>query len=220
MELIILTQAPLFISLEGVDGAGKTTQIILLKAYLEQQNIPHVMTREPGGTEQGRKLRTLLLEGDAHTWDGMSEALLFTADRHEHVRTLIRPALAKGKWVVTDRFADSTTVFQGSGRGINRDDLLRLHNLAVGDTWPDITLILDIDPKEGLKRKNSEKGLIEDRFESLGLNFQEKVRAGFHRIAKENPNRCHIINASGTAQKVHQRIINKIEFCQRLKEVS
>ena len=199
---------PQFITFEGGEGVGKSTQISLFKQALEAQNVKVYQTREPGGCPQAEILRSLLVEGDDSRWDGLSEALLYSAARHEHMRTTVRPALEKGQWVISDRFVDSTTVYQGEGRGIERGELLNLHNLAIGKTWPNLTFILDIDVEEGLKRTQTRTGSAhENRFENLDVSFHKRVRNGFLKIARENPQRCHIINASGTESEVHKRIM-------------
>ena len=205
-----MNSKPLFISLEGGDGTGKTTQLKLLSSYIQILGHKTLLTREPGGCDTANQLRSMLLEGDGAKWDGISEALLFSAARNEHLRQVVRPALSEGSWVITDRFADSTTVFQGDGRGMPREQLLQLHNWVVKDTWPDLTLILDLPYEAGLARKEQQaaEGLKETRMESLGAEFHEKVRQGFLQIAEENPQRCKVIDASGTVEEIHTRIID------------
>jgi len=208
---------PLFLTFEGGEGTGKTTQIQKIVELFTNEGIPFIYTREPGGCESADNLRKLLLEGDDDKWDGVSEALLYTAARNEHLRKVVRPAIAAGKWVVCDRFADSTTVYQGDGRGIDREDLLFLHNLVVKNSWPDITVILDIDIETGLQRSADTKGNLfqedttaEQRFENLDVSFHKKVREGFLRIAKENPQRCKVVDADGSVDEVHKRILEVI----------
>lgn len=205
----LLNSKPLFISVEGGDGVGKTTQLGMLEDFLKSSGLDFVMTEEPGGTPEGDTLRRMIVEGDDDKWDGISEAFLYSTSRHEHVRKLIRPSIEAGKWVVCSRFADSTTVYQGHGRGISREDLLKLHDLAVGDTWPNLTIILDADPENGLNRIRSERA--SDRLERAGSEFHRRVREGFLQIAQENPNRCRVIDAIGTPEEVHQRILATIE---------
>lgn len=205
-----------FISIEGGDGAGKGTQIFLLKKWLENKNIPHIFTREPGGCKSAEVLRKLVVEGEDDDWDGLSELFLYSTARHEHLRKTIRPALSAGKWVISDRFADSTTVYQGEARGVKRENVLAIHNLAVGETWPDLTIILDIDPKLGIARSKSNvhaSGVLnqETRFENLDISFHEKVREGFLTVAAENPNRCKVVDASQAPEKVHSAIISLLE---------
>lgn len=209
-------QKPLFISVEGGDGAGKGTQIKMLTDWLNTQFIQFIITREPGGCETAELLRSLVVEGEDDKWDGLSEALLYSTARNEHLRKTIRPALAKGTWVICDRFADSTTVYQGEGRGIERTALLQLHNLVVAETWPDLTLILDVDPEIGIARSKAnvhEGGEVnkETRFESLDMSFHQRVRAGFLKVAAENTDRCKVIDAEGQPADVHARIIKTIQ---------
>lgn len=207
---------PLFISVEGGDGVGKGTQLKLLTNWLESQGVEFILTREPGGCKSAEILRKLVVEGEDDDWDGVSEALLYSAARREHLRKTVKPALAEGKWVVSDRFADSTTVYQGEGRGIARDDLLALHNLVVGDNWPDLTIILDLDPEVGIARSKAnvhENGEVnqETRFENLAIDFHKRVREGFVKIAKENPQRCKLVNAHDTPENVHKSVIAHVE---------
>lgn len=203
---------PLFISFEGVDGAGKTTQIKKFCDYLTAQNINFIQTREPGGTPFGQALRKILLEGDGDKMDALTELLLFSADRHEHIRTKIAPALAGGTWVVTDRFADSTRVFQSAARGLPIETVNNVTHLAVGDVWPELTFILDMPYEAALARKGvqAEEGLTETRFENEGAAFHQKIRQGFLDLAAQSPNRCKIIDANATPDEVHARIIQTL----------
>lgn len=214
---ILQASKPLFISVEGGEGVGKSTQLKMLTDFLHHTGVDYVRTREPGGCESAEELRSLLVTGHHERWDGMSEALLYTAARNEHLRHIIRPTLASGQWVISDRFADSTTVYQGHGRGIQRSELIQLHNLVVGDSWPDITIILDADVEKSLERTATRQGNIfnentsdETRFESLDVSFHQRVRAGFLQIAEENPERCRVIDAIGTPEEVHARILEVI----------
>jgi dTMP kinase len=201
------TDSPLFISFEGGEGCGKTTQLQLFCDWLMTQQVPFVRTREPGGSPIGPDIRKILLEGSQDKMDAKTESLLFAADRNEHMRQVILPALAQGKWVVTDRFADSTTVYQAYSRGVAKETLEFLHNMVV-PRWPDLTFILDIPVAEGLARKGKqvEEGLTETRFEGMGESFHEKIRAGFLKIAEENPARCRVIEAGGSIEDVQQRL--------------
>jgi dTMP kinase len=189
-----------FISFEGVDGSGKTTQVRALAARLRESVAEVVETREPGGAEGAELIRRLLVEGDPGRWSPETEILLFTAARRDHLERTIRPALARGATVVTDRFADSTRVYQGVGRAELRGTVDALHDLAIG-LEPDLTLILDIDPAVGLHRGLA-RGGAEDRFERFGAAFQARLRAGFLALAAEFPDRCRVIDASGTAEEV------------------
>jgi dTMP kinase len=202
-----------FITFEGGDGSGKTSQLKMLSAWFSARDIPHVITREPGGCPSAEGLRNLLLQGEGDKWDALSESLLFYAARCEHLRTVIRPALESGAWVLCDRFADSTTVFQGAVKGVGRDILGHLHTWVVGNKGPDLTLIFDLPPEEGLARKNQQAtlGLTETRMESMGLNFHKKIRDGFLTIAKLEPQRCTVINALGTREEVQNRVLEALK---------
>jgi dTMP kinase len=201
-----------FISIEGGEGAGKSTQVGLLVAALDRAGIPVRATREPGGSAGAEAIRRLLLEGERERWDAISEALLLVAARRDHVARVIAPALTQGVWVVSDRFADSTSAYQGYGRGMALADLATLHRFALGDFAPDLTVILDLPVEIGLARA-AERSLA-DRFERLNRDFHEKLRQGFRQIAAENPSRCMLIDASGEPQTVHHAVMAAVE--QRL----
>jgi len=201
-----------FISIEGGEGVGKSTQVGLLVAALDRAGIRARATREPGGSPGAEAIRRLLLEGEGERWDAISEALLLVAARRDHVARLIAPALAQGVWVVSDRFADSTMAYQGYGKGVAFDDLATLHRLALGDFAPDLTVILDLPVETGLARAAARSAA--DRFERLDRDFHEKLRQGFRQIAAENPTRCILIDASGDPQTVHSAVIGAVE--QRL----
>jgi dTMP kinase len=185
---------PLFISLEGIDGSGKSTQAARLVEWLEARGRAPLRTREPGGSPGAEEIRRLLVEGDPERWSAETEILLFTAARRDHLERTIRPALAAGRDVVTDRFADSTRVYQGATRGELRGLVDRIHAAAI-DMEPDLTLILDMDPKLALSRGLA-RDSGEDRFEDFGLPFQQKLRAGFRALAEEAPERCVLVDAS------------------------
>lgn len=198
---------PLFITFEGGEGLGKSTQIRLLRHALEEAGIEVVMTREPGGCENALAIRKMLVEGDADRWDGLSEVLMYSAARNEHLRTVIRPELARGRWIICDRFVDSTTVYQGEGRGIRESFLEQVNNEVVGNTWPDLTFVLDMPADEGLARALArQENMFETRFEKLADGFHERVRQGFLKIAKKYPDRCRVISAEGSIETVEQRI--------------
>lgn len=207
LSTLVASSRPLFITFEGGEGLGKSTQIRLLRHALEEAGAEVVMTREPGGCENALALRKMLVEGDADRWDGLSEVLMYSAARNEHLRSVIRPELAKGRWVVCDRFVDSTTVYQGEGRGIRYDFLEQVNNEVVANTWPDLTFILDMPAEEGLARALArQENMFETRFEKLADGFHERVRQGFLKIAAKYPNRCRVINAYGSIETVEQRI--------------
>ena len=175
----------MFITLEGIDGSGKSTQARLLAAMLEAQGIEVVLTREPGGSTGAEEIRTLVLEGDPDRWSAETEILLFTAARRDHLEKTIRPALAAGQVVICDRFADSTRVFQGVTRGDLQDKVNLLHEAMIG-VEPDLTLLFDMDPTIGLSRAKSRQ-TAEERFEDFGADFQIKVRAAFLELAAVHP---------------------------------
>lgn len=203
-----------FITLEGGEGAGKSTQIGLLRDALEAQGIAVLTTREPGGSEGGEEIRHLLVNGETHRWEPLTEALLNYAARHEHLQKVIEPALDAGTWVLCDRFADSTMAYQGYGHGMDREIIRRLHRLVVGDVQPDLTLILDMPVEEGLKRAGA-RGEGEDRYERMDGGFHERLRQGFLDIAKKEPARCTVIDATGDIGAVAMAIADVV--AQRLK---
>ena len=194
------------ITIEGGEGAGKSTQAGLLVAALARAGIAVERTREPGGSAGAEAIRRLLLDGDNERWDAIGEALLFYAARRDHVTRLIRPALDRGVWVVCDRFADSTLAYQGYGRGLPLADLRALHRFALGDFAPDLTLILDLPVAEGLARAARRSGDA-DRFERLDAAFHERLRQGFRAIAADNPARCVVIDAAGDQGSVHRAVL-------------
>jgi dTMP kinase len=199
-----------FITFEGGDGSGKTTQIKLLRDYLASKGAKCVMTREPGGSAQGDAIRQLLLTGSGDKWNPVAETLLFQAARVEHVERVIRPALAKGDTVLCDRFLDSTIVYQGIGKGLSVEYIRQLHHFTLGNIMPGLTLVLDIDPAEGLRRAKSRAG-DETRFENMNMNFHHAVREGFLAIAKGEPERCRVINASASVEEVRDAIRDAVK---------
>jgi len=198
-----------FITIEGGEGAGKTTQARLLVAALERAGIPARATREPGGSLGGEAIRQLLLEGKGERWDAVAEALLLVAARSDHVARLIVPSLAKGIWVISDRFADSTLAYQGYGRGLALEDLATLHRFALGSFGPDLTVILDLPAEIGLARATA-RASGGDRFERLDRAFHERLRHGFRQIAAEDGARCVLIDGSSNAQSVHRAVLEAV----------
>jgi dTMP kinase len=194
------------ITLEGGDGAGKTTQAGLLAAALDRHGIAVRLTREPGGSPGGEAIRRLLLDDTTQRWDAVGEALLLVAARRDHVQTLIAPALVRGTWIVCDRFADSTLAYQGYGRGLAVDHLRALHRFALGDFAPDLTLILDI-AVEIAEARAAARAAAKDRFDGLDRAFRERLRHGFCQIAAADPARCALIDGGGAVTEVHRAIL-------------
>ena len=183
-----------FITFEGIDGSGKSTQARTLKAVLEADGQDVILTREPGGSPGGEEIRNLVLTGDPDRWSAETEILLFTASRRDHLEKTIEPALNAGTTVISDRFADSTRVYQGATRGDLRSKVDQLHRLMIGRE-PDLTFIIDMDPEVALTRGLA-RNSGEDRFEDFGLAFQETLRHGFLSLAKSFPERCVLIDGN------------------------
>ena len=198
----------LFITLEGVDGSGKSTQANALEKSLNKNGNIAVLTREPGGSVGAELIRKLLVEGDPDRWSPETEMLLFTAARRDHFEKTIRPALETGKIVISDRFADSTRVYQGATRGDLRAVVDQLHQLMIGYE-PDLTLIIDVDPQESLSRGLArESG--EDRFEDFGLGFQKKLRQGFLKLGHDFNKRCKIIDGTRSVKDISSEILTLV----------
>ncbi|HUX67037.1 MAG TPA: dTMP kinase [Terriglobales bacterium] len=194
---------PAFISFEGLDGCGKTTQAELLAAHLRQAGERVLLTREPGGTPLGERIRALVL-GEGERPAPEAELALMCASRAQSVRELIRPALAGGAWVLCDRFHDATEAYQGGGRGMDGDVIRALHRLLCGDLQPALTLILELEPRASLAR--ARRLPTAGRFERESDAFFERVAAAYHRIAQREPQRCLLLPASGTPAEVAQRV--------------
>lgn len=194
----------MFLSFEGIDGCGKSTQARLLADALRAEGRAVVLTREPGGSPGAEEIRRLLVQGAGERWSAETECLLFTAARRDHLERTIRPALAAGQTVITDRFADSTRVYQGAARGDLRALVDRMHDLAIG-VEPDLTFVIDLDPGTALGRGNA-RGGAEDRFESLGLAFQQRLAQGFRALAREFPARVRLIDGTGSPDHVAARV--------------
>jgi dTMP kinase len=184
-----------FITLEGGEGAGKSTQVKLLATWLGRRGIDVLQTREPGGAPGAERIRELLVKGDADRWTPTAETLLHSAARADHLERTIRPALAAGRWVICDRFADSTTAYQGYGHGVPFDVIDSLFKAVVGDTAPDLTLILDLPVEQGLQRAAARAG-HENRYEQMAVEFHDRLRNGFLAIARQNPRRCAVVDAN------------------------
>lgn len=194
-----------FITLEGGEGAGKSTQARRLAAFLEQRGFEVVLTREPGGSPGAEILRHVLLSGGAEPFGAEAETMLFAAARRDHLAVTILPALARGAWVICDRFADSTRVYQGHAGQVPLDFVMALERVTVGSDGPDLTLILDLPAKVGMARVVS-RGVTADRFEKEGLAFHNKLRQGFKSLARSEPERCKLIDASADADLVADAI--------------
>ena len=199
-----------FITFEGGEGAGKSTQIARLASSLAASGIDILATREPGGPPgalpQAMALRRLLVEGEPGQWSPQSEALLNYAQRIEHVSRIIEPALARGAWVLCDRFSDSTMAYQGYGHRLGRDFVSKLHRLVLGTFKPDLTLIFDLPVEAGLKRALARTG-TETRYERMDIAFHERLRRGFRAIARAEPKRCALVDARGDIEAVASRIL-------------
>lgn len=200
----------LFISFEGGEGVGKSTQIELLKTSLSKKNINVLSTREPGGTKEGELIRKFLVSGEINSWDSYSESLLFNALRREHINKIINPSLFKGDIVLCDRFIDSTIVYQGVGGGINQTLLLSLHKNFCYDLYPDITFFLSLDPKVGIDRTLSRNNKTENRFENMGLSYHQKIQDGFKALSDKNNKRFFEINAELSVEKISNQIYDHV----------
>lgn len=198
-----------FISFEGIDGSGKSTQARLLADHLRAAGHDVVLTREPGGSPGAEEIRALVLQGDPDRWSAETELLLFTAARRDHMERLILPALAAGKIVICDRFADSTRMYQGLSRGDLRGHVDQLHTMMIGRE-PDLTLLIDMDPQTGLARAKGRQG-TEERFEDFGTDMQVKMRAGFLALAQEFAERFRTINGARDMDAVAQDVAKTVQ---------
>jgi len=203
------------ITFEGGEGTGKSTQTRLLKAALEARGKRVILTREPGGSPGAEEIRKLVVEGEPQRWTPLSETLLFIAARADHVARLVEPALSRGEWVVSDRFSDSTYVYQGVARGLGVEKVRRLHEAALGSFAPDLTIVLDLDPVEGLKRASGRGQGNENRFERFDADFHRKLRAAVHDIARAEPRRCVVIDGGRAPEMVAADVWRAVE--ERLK---
>ena len=204
-----------FITLEGGEGTGKSTQIKLLAEWLKHCGVETVVTKEPGGTPIGRELRQMLCTGDKDKFDAVAEALLYYADRRIHMQQKVLPALEDGKWVISDRFADSTRAYQyyGYNKRVPKQMLEQLYAMTVGNFYPDLTIILDLDPRIGLERslqRNGTAEIQETRHESRGNEFHQNLRRGFLEIAQTSP-RYVVVNADQSIEQLHQNIVKIVE---------
>jgi dTMP kinase len=204
-----VTQRGRFIALEGGEGVGKSTQVAALARALEGRGIEVLVTREPGGSEGAEAIRQLLLEGDDRRWSIAAEALLFAAARADHVEKTIRPALEQGRWVVSDRFVDSSFAYQGGAGGVGIDKVRKLHDFATGGFLPDRTLVLSL--AEGSERARARDRDDVDRIGGRPDDFHRRVEQAFRTIAAEEPDRVRLIDASGTREEVTKRLLDAIE---------
>ncbi len=213
-----------FITFEGGEGAGKSTQVKILAERLNESGHETLLTREPGGSLKAEEIREFLLSGDAREFGALGEALLFYAARDDHLERRIRPALETGKWVICDRFSDSTRAYQGAAGGVKPAHLALLERIIVGETRPDLTIILDLPAEDGLARlagrDNGKEGADNsgngpDHFESLGIGFHEALRRGFLEIARDEPERCVILDAkqpvSAVAEDVWEAVFSRLQ---------
>ena len=205
----------MFISLEGVEGCGKSTQARLLVEYITGLGYQVVPTREPGGTSISERIREMLLEPQNTDMTDITELLLYLASRAQHVSQLILPALAEGKLVICERFSDATFAYQGYARGLDFETLEQLDRIATGGLEPDLTLLLDLDAEDGVARKHEEH---RDRLENESVDFHKKVREGYLAIACKFPQRLELIDAKGSVEDVYLRIKDRVD--QRLKSKS
>lgn len=192
----------LFITFEGADGCGKTTQLMLLAKYLKAQGREVVVTREPGARGLGEKIREILLNYDGEV-SSRAEAFMFLADRAQHIDVIVNPAIKSGKIVLCDRHTDSSVAYQGYGRRLDTDEIKRLNSIATNGKKPDMTLIFDIDVETSMARVGDTK----DRMESAGIEFFNRVRNGYLEIAKQEPNRVKVLDASKSIEEIHKNVI-------------
>lgn len=203
------TKRGLFLTLEGAEGVGKSTNIEFITQYLEQHRIDYVLTREPGGTQLAEQIRELLLAVHEESMSELTELLLVFAARAQHLEKVIEPALVSGKWVVCDRFTDATFAYQGSGRGLSHATISQLQSMVQGELRPDLTIILDLDPEIGMERASNRGEL--DRFEREQQDFFRSVRKGYLDIAAAEPERCTVIDASKPLESVKQDLLAALE---------
>lgn len=202
-----------FISLEGIDGSGKTTQIELLERHLQSLGLEVVVAREPGGTEVGESIRQILLNSKTTQLRPLSELLLYYASRYQNLYQKILPALEAGCWVLCDRYADASMAYQGYGRGVGLDVIEYLNRIIIDRHLPDLTLLIDIDPKLGLARareRNRQDIVDEGRFEKESLEFYNRVRQGYLKIAQSAPERIRVVNGAQPIEVVHEQILSVI----------
>lgn len=200
----------IFISVEGGEGVGKSTQISALASKIRDYGHDVIISREPGGTDGAEVIRQLLLSGSANRWEPRTEAMLFAASRSDHVARLIEPALASGKWVIVDRFLDSSRAYQGGGSGLSDGELLELHNIGSNGLLPDRTLILELPPEIAAARAADRDGATSDRIGGRDANYHAAVANAFRKMALQDPDRIKLIDATGTKDEVAAKMKHAI----------
>ncbi len=205
-----------FITFEGGEGTGKSTQAKRLAATLKAKGIASIVTREPGGSPGAEEIRSLLVHGDPGRWNPLTEALLFYAARADHTERTIKPALAAGKWVICDRYSDSSYAYQGGGRGLARETVRRIEAIAIDDFKPDLTFVLDLPTKIGLERAIQRSG-DEKRFEEFDIAFHERMRKTFLEIARRSPDRCIVIDAGKDEEEVAETVFRTLKARFRIR---
>jgi dTMP kinase len=198
-----------FIAVEGVDGAGKGVQCAFLLSALQSAGLDVLLTREPGGSPGAEQIRELVVNGSTDKWDDMTELLLIYAARRSHLQQTILPAIARGTWVISDRFADSSRAFQGIAGGLGLQTVETLHQLVIGNFAPDLTIVLDLEPEASLARTR-QRGGGEDRFEKKGVGYQQRVREGFRQLALASPATHVLIDAAGSMDAVRKRVFDAV----------
>ncbi|KKO51567.1 dTMP kinase [Paenibacillus sp. DMB20] len=206
-----MNRKPLFITIEGGEGSGKTTMIGRLSAYFQNHSIPYLITREPGGIEIAEKIRTVILDPKHTSMDARTEALLYAAARRQHLVERVEPALAEGLTVICDRFVDSSLVYQGLGRGIGMEEVWKINQFAIESRMPDLTLLLDIDPEVGMSRIMANGEREYNRLDMESMAFHRKVREGYRKIAERDPERIKVIDASKSPALVEREMIRVLE---------
>jgi len=207
--------AGVFITLEGVEGSGKSTQMKFLADYLRGRGYRVLITREPGGTQIGDKIRDILLNPEFKEMDYRTEVLLYAAGRAQHVSQVIKPALKLKKIVICDRYIDSSLVYQGFGRGLTLEDILNINKWATQDLEPDLTILLYIPVEEGLRRATE---VYADRIEREGIEFHRKVHEGYRELARKFPKRYYVVEALGDPKEIHREIVKRVETLLKTKK--
>ncbi len=193
-----------FITIEGCEGVGKTYQTRLLKQYCEERGLDVVFTREPGGSDIAEQIRNIILDANNRDMDDLCEAFLYAASRIQHLRDIVKPALEQGKAVICDRYVDSSYVYQGIGRGLGLDKIVKLNEIAVGEYMPEFTVFLDLHPEYAFRRKGGADQ--NDRMEAVGYDFHRKVYEGYKFLIAQNPSRFEVIDASGTKEQTQAKL--------------